>query len=113
MTSSDVLGALLEMDPVDFEELVARQFQSLGFQVATTARTGDGGIDVEAVNPDPIPVAGSLYRSSGTSPQSTRAQCATCAGLSPTTGPRKASLSQHRGSGQTHVPSQPTNPSPF
>jgi restriction system protein len=54
VTNSDVLGALLEMDPIDFEELVARLFQSLGFQVATTARTGDGGIDVEAVNPDPI-----------------------------------------------------------
>jgi restriction system protein len=50
----DLLTALRDMDPVQFEDLVARLFQSLGFQVATTARTGDGGIDIEAVNPDPI-----------------------------------------------------------
>jgi restriction system protein len=51
---NDVLATLREMDPVEFENLVATLFQTIGFQVATTERTGDGGIDVEAINPDPI-----------------------------------------------------------
>ncbi|MGI8448707.1 MAG: restriction endonuclease [Streptosporangiaceae bacterium] len=45
---------LLEMDPVDFEDLVAELFQAMGMQVMTTARSGDGGVDINAMDPDPI-----------------------------------------------------------
>jgi restriction system protein len=45
---------LLGMDPGGFEELVAELFSAMGLQTQTTARTGDGGVDVIAVDPDPI-----------------------------------------------------------
>jgi restriction system protein len=45
---------LQDMDPIDFEDLVAALFQRLGFDVMTTERTGDGGVDVRAIDPDPI-----------------------------------------------------------
>lgn len=45
---------LTTMDPVEFEELVAQLFKAMGFQVMTTARTGDGGIDVLATDFDPV-----------------------------------------------------------
>jgi len=47
-------GDLMDMDPVDFEDLVAALFQAMGMQVMTTARSGDGGVDVQAMDPDPI-----------------------------------------------------------
>jgi len=38
---------LLEMDPTDFEELIARLLAEIGFEdIEVTKRTGDGGIDV-------------------------------------------------------------------
>jgi restriction system protein len=42
------------MDPVEFEDLVAALFQAMGMKVMTTARSGDGGVDVQAMDPDPI-----------------------------------------------------------
>ena len=49
-----VSSSLLEMDPVDFEDLVATLFQAMGMEVMTTARSGDGGVDIRAMDPDPI-----------------------------------------------------------
>ncbi|WP_030624858.1 restriction endonuclease [Streptomyces sclerotialus] len=45
---------LYEMDPLRFEELVAELFRAMGMQAVTTARSGDGGVDVDALDPDPI-----------------------------------------------------------
>ncbi|MFE9659322.1 restriction endonuclease [Streptomyces sp. NPDC005955] len=45
---------LLEMDPLEFEGLVAELFRARGMQAVTTQRSGDGGVDVDAVDPDPI-----------------------------------------------------------
>ncbi|MCF2525853.1 restriction endonuclease [Yinghuangia soli] len=45
---------LLEMDPIAFEGLVAALFQARGLQAVTTQRSGDGGVDVEAMDPDPL-----------------------------------------------------------
>jgi restriction system protein len=45
---------LYQMDPQHFEELVADLFRVRGLQVTNTARSGDGGVDVEAQDPDPI-----------------------------------------------------------
>lgn len=45
---------LYEMDPLRFEELVAELFRAMGMQAVTTRRSGDGGVDVDALDPDPI-----------------------------------------------------------
>jgi restriction system protein len=45
---------LYSMDPVEFEELIADLFRLRGLQVTTTARSGDQGVDVRAIDPDPI-----------------------------------------------------------
>ncbi|MEX0170605.1 restriction endonuclease [Streptomyces sp. LMG1-1-1.1] len=45
---------LLAMDPVAFEGLVAQLFRARGLQAVTTSRSNDGGVDVEALDPDPI-----------------------------------------------------------
>ncbi|MFD3532519.1 restriction endonuclease [Streptomyces sp. NPDC058664] len=45
---------LLAMDPVAFEGLVAELFRARGLQAVTTTRSNDGGVDVEALDPDPI-----------------------------------------------------------
>ncbi|MCS0639841.1 restriction endonuclease [Streptomyces sp. LP05-1] len=45
---------LLTMDPIAFEGLVAELFRARGLQALTTRRSNDGGVDVEAVDPDPI-----------------------------------------------------------
>ncbi|WP_274912222.1 restriction endonuclease [Streptomyces sp. WZ-12] len=42
------------MDPLAFEQLVAELFRAMGMQAVTTQRSGDGGIDVDALDPDPI-----------------------------------------------------------
>ena len=44
----------MDMDPIEFEDLVAALFQAMGMEVMTTARTGDGGVDVQAMDPDPV-----------------------------------------------------------
>ncbi|GLF97111.1 restriction endonuclease [Streptomyces yaizuensis] len=45
---------LLVMDPVEFEGLVAELFRARGMRAVTTTRSNDGGVDVEAFDPDPI-----------------------------------------------------------
>ncbi|MFE3247981.1 restriction endonuclease [Streptomyces sp. NPDC059209] len=45
---------LYEMDPLEFEELVAELFRAMGMQAVTTRRSGDGGVDVDALDPEPI-----------------------------------------------------------
>ncbi|MCZ4119449.1 restriction endonuclease [Streptomyces sp. H39-S7] len=45
---------LFEMDPVEFESLVAELFRARGMQAVMTQRSNDGGVDVEALDPDPI-----------------------------------------------------------
>ncbi|HEY9371868.1 restriction endonuclease [Streptomyces sp.] len=45
---------LLTMDPIAFEGLVAELFRARGLQAVTTRRSNDGGVDVEALDPDPI-----------------------------------------------------------
>ncbi|MFE2015471.1 restriction endonuclease [Streptomyces sp. NPDC059491] len=45
---------LLTMDPIAFEGLVAQLFRARGLQAVTTRRSNDGGVDVEALDPDPI-----------------------------------------------------------
>lgn len=45
---------LLAMDPIEFEELLAELFRAMGMEAVTTVRSGDGGIDVDAYDPDPI-----------------------------------------------------------
>ncbi|WP_217180135.1 restriction endonuclease [Streptomyces sp. AC495_CC817] len=45
---------LLEMDPLAFEALVAELFRAMGMQAVTTQRSGDGGVDVDALDPTPI-----------------------------------------------------------
>jgi restriction system protein len=42
------------MDPVEFEGLVAELFRVRGMRAVTTQRSHDGGVDVDAVDPDPI-----------------------------------------------------------
>jgi restriction system protein len=48
------LSDLLALDPIDFEDLVAVLFKAMGMEVMTTERSGDGGVDVRAMDPDPI-----------------------------------------------------------
>ncbi|WP_328968163.1 restriction endonuclease [Streptomyces sp. NBC_00239] len=45
---------LFAMDPIDFENLVAELFRAMGMEAVTTQRSGDGGVDVAAVDPAPI-----------------------------------------------------------
>ncbi|UGQ10424.1 restriction endonuclease [Yinghuangia sp. ASG 101] len=51
---NDDVPDLLEMDPIAFEGLVAELFRARGLQAVTTQRSGDGGVDVEAIDPDPL-----------------------------------------------------------
>ncbi|MEU8927238.1 restriction endonuclease [Kitasatospora sp. NPDC048545] len=45
---------LFEMDPLEFEDLIAELFRLRGFRVMTTARSGDVGVDVVAEDLDPV-----------------------------------------------------------
>ncbi|MEU9123378.1 restriction endonuclease [Streptomyces sp. NPDC048506] len=45
---------LYAMDPIAFENLIAELFRAMGMQAVTTQRSGDGGVDVDALDPDPI-----------------------------------------------------------
>ncbi|MGX8906598.1 restriction endonuclease [Streptomyces netropsis] len=45
---------LFAMDPVEFEGLVAELFRARGMRAVMTQRSNDGGVDVEALDPDPI-----------------------------------------------------------
>ncbi|WP_190329504.1 restriction endonuclease [Streptomyces venezuelae] len=51
---SDEEPDLYAMDPVAFENLVAELFRAMGMQAVTTARSHDGGVDVDALDPTPI-----------------------------------------------------------
>lgn len=51
---SDEAPDLFTMDPIEFENLVAELFRSRGLQAVTTVRSGDGGVDVDAHDPDPL-----------------------------------------------------------
>ena len=42
------------MDPLTFEQLVAELFKCRRFDVMTTSPSGDGGVDVFAVDPGPL-----------------------------------------------------------
>ena len=45
---------LHQMDPVEFENLVADLFRARGLQAITTARSGDEGVDILAEDADPV-----------------------------------------------------------
>lgn len=45
---------LFAMDPLAFESLVAELFRAMGMRAVTTERSGDGGVDVDAVDPTPV-----------------------------------------------------------
>ncbi|MFF5422356.1 restriction endonuclease, partial [Streptomyces misionensis] len=45
---------LYGMDPIAFEALVADLFRAMGMQAVTTQRSGDGGVDIDALDPTPI-----------------------------------------------------------
>lgn len=45
---------LFAMDPIAFENLVAELFRAMGMEAVSTQRSGDGGVDVEALDPAPI-----------------------------------------------------------
>lgn len=45
---------LFAMDPIVFENLVAELFRAMGMEAVTTQRSGDGGVDIEALDPSPI-----------------------------------------------------------
>lgn len=45
---------LYEMDPIEFESLVADLFRAMGMQAVMTQRSNDGGVDVDAMDPAPI-----------------------------------------------------------
>jgi restriction system protein len=53
-TRSIANADLLHIDPVDFEVLVSRLMAALGFVVRLTKRSGDGGVDIDAENTNPI-----------------------------------------------------------
>ncbi|MFB6890049.1 restriction endonuclease [Kitasatospora sp. NPDC056327] len=48
------LQLLLAMDPIEFEQLIARLMESMGMKVELTARSKDGGVDVRGVDTDPF-----------------------------------------------------------
>jgi hypothetical protein len=105
-------GDLMDMDPVDFEDLVAALFQAMGMQVMTTARSGDGGVDVKAMDPDPIrggKLVIQVKRYQHTIPPS---QSATCTARRSTKAPPRRSSSRPPSSGPAHKNSPPENPSP-
>jgi restriction system protein len=54
ITEPQPAGDLMDWDPIDFEDLVAALFEQLGWDVMTTQRSGDGGVDVRAVDRDPV-----------------------------------------------------------
>lgn len=45
---------LYDMDPIEFESLVADLFRAMGMQAVTTQRSNDGGVDVDALDPTPV-----------------------------------------------------------
>jgi restriction system protein len=79
------------MDPIDFEDLVAALFKAMGMEVMTTERSGDGGVDVRAMDPTRSAAASSSSRSSDTAARSPRPPSATCTALCSTKAPPRES----------------------
>ena len=48
------IDSLQALDPVDFENIVKVLLNRMGFNATTTKASGDGGIDLIAVNEKPI-----------------------------------------------------------
>lgn len=48
------INSLQKLEPAEFENLVKMLLLSMGFNASTTKATGDGGIDVLAINEQPI-----------------------------------------------------------
>ncbi|MFF1875031.1 restriction endonuclease [Kitasatospora herbaricolor] len=48
------LQLLLAMDPMEFEQLIARLMAAMGMKVELTARSRDGGVDVRGIDTDPF-----------------------------------------------------------
>lgn len=48
------LERLYSLDPIEFENMVKTLFIKMGFNAATTKASGDGGIDIVAINEQPI-----------------------------------------------------------
>ena len=105
-------ASLLDMDPIDFEDLVAALFKAMGMEVMTTEHSGDGGVDVRAMDPDPIRAASSSSRSSDTAARSPQPQSATCTARCSTKAPPRESWSPRQSSGPAHKSSPPGNRSP-
>ena len=51
---SDEEPDLYDMDPIEFENVVAELFRAMGMQAVTTQRSNDGGVDVNALDPTPV-----------------------------------------------------------
>jgi Holliday junction resolvasome RuvABC ATP-dependent DNA helicase subunit len=54
VASSEPGRDFAELGPIEFEHLIKRLLQDMGFEAETTKASGDGGIDVEAVLDRPI-----------------------------------------------------------
>ncbi|MBI5195109.1 MAG: restriction endonuclease [Nitrospirae bacterium] len=48
------IESLQALDPIEFENLIRVLFERMGFNATTTKASGDGGIDVVAINEQPI-----------------------------------------------------------
>lgn len=55
MTSNDILKECIQMDPYDFEDLVADIWRSYGYNCIVTSGSGDRGIDIVATKSAPVP----------------------------------------------------------
>jgi len=56
-TGSARIGTGYDLEPVEFERLVQRLLTAMGFTASLTKASHDGGVDIEANNPQPIVVA--------------------------------------------------------
>ncbi|MBV2154999.1 restriction endonuclease [Kitasatospora sp. SUK 42] len=48
------LQVLLAMDPVEFEQLIARLMEAMGMKVELAPRSWNGGVDARGIDPDPF-----------------------------------------------------------
>lgn len=48
------VGSVCDLSPEEFERIVGSLLELRGYQISYTKRSGDGGIDVIAVNPEPV-----------------------------------------------------------
>ncbi|MBA3235826.1 MAG: restriction endonuclease [Chloroflexi bacterium] len=51
---SETFADPLDLDPIAYEHLIGELLRAMGFTTTVTKASGDGGIDVEALNPDPV-----------------------------------------------------------